>query len=104
MRRDKNKENQIAQERIGILLGEAENAADRGEQEYADRYVELAWKIKLKYRISLSPEQKSLFCRKCLSFFTPATANYRIKDHAKIIECMRCGNITRIYLENNTSE
>jgi len=88
----------IAVERIERLLSLAERKLGEN-QDLARRYVELAWKLKLRYRVRLSPELKRKFCRKCKILWKPGVScRVRIRSGRVTIICLRCGHITRIPL------
>jgi ribonuclease P protein subunit RPR2 len=90
--RQKEEANEIAKERIEKLFSTAEKAAASGDSKSADRYVEMAWKIKLKFRVRLKPEQKRLFCRKCLKFLP---GKYRVEKGCAVVRCANCGEVRR---------
>jgi ribonuclease P protein subunit RPR2 len=93
------KGNELAVERIERLFGRAEEAAKKGDLEFANRCIEIAWAIKLKFRVRLRSEQKRLFCRKCLRFFVDGrTARYRTEKGNLTITCLNCGDVQRIPL------
>ncbi|MBS3110092.1 ribonuclease P [Candidatus Woesearchaeota archaeon] len=85
----------IALERIIILFGEAKNIFSY-DPKLSDRYVFLARKIAMKYKVRLPNELKRKFCRRCHSFFMPGK-NCRIRTHeGKVVYfCMKCKNIMR---------
>ena len=96
-KRQKEEANEIAKDRIERLFFLAEKAAVESDFDSADRYVEMAWKIKLKFRIRLTSYQKRLFCKKCLKFLVDGkTGRYRTEKGHLIIECKNCGDIRRI--------
>lgn len=96
-RKQKEEAGDIAEERIARLFELAEKAAKEGDIAHANRYVELAWKIKLKFRAKLSPYQKRLFCRKCLKFLGDGkTGRYRAVKGSLEVKCLGCG-YTRKY-------
>jgi ribonuclease P protein subunit RPR2 len=100
--RQKQKEeaNEIAKERIDRLFSLAEKAATAGDLERADRYVEMAWRIKLKFRARLSSAQKRLFCRKCLKFLADSKrGRYRTIKGVLEVKCLSCGETRRIPLK-----
>lgn len=99
--RQKQKEeaNEIAKERIDRLFSLAEKAAAAGDLKRADRYVEMAWRIKLKFRARLTNYQKRLFCRKCLKFLADGkTGKYRTEKGNLVIRCLGCGDVQRVPL------
>lgn len=95
MRRDKNLERKIADERIRILLKMAEKEAV-SHPERAMRYVWLARKISMKYRRKIPPQYRRRFCRRCLSFFTTTNCRIRIRNGIISILCLKCGWKRRI--------
>lgn len=57
----------------------------------ANRYVTLARKIAMKFKLRLTPEQKRLFCPHCYRFLSP-TRNLRVRVHESriIYYCLDC--------------
>ncbi len=99
-RRQKQEATEIARERVGKLFDMAEEAAADGDLERADRYVEMAWNIKLKFRLKLTDYQKRLFCRKCLRFLAAGkTGRYRTEDGKLAVTCLSCGETRRYPLK-----
>ncbi|MBS3055580.1 MAG: ribonuclease P [Candidatus Aenigmarchaeota archaeon] len=87
----------IAKERIGILLALAEKEF-RKNPSLAQRYVELARKISLRYNVRMRKEQKRKFCKKCNCLLLPgATSTVRLDSKRKllIIKCKNCNTIYR---------
>lgn len=84
----------IAEERIARLFQLA-GKEFRESPELSDRYVKLAWKICLKFNISLSTSQKARFCRKCLSYLGPGRSKTRVSGGYREIRCLKCGNRSR---------
>lgn len=87
---NKNKEKKIANERIRILFDEATKVS----QKLANRYIELARKIAMKYRIKLSRDLKRKYCKYCYSYLK----NPRVRTRNKAVEiyCKNCKKTTRI--------
>ncbi len=99
-KRQKHEAIEIARERVDRLFRMAESAAAEGDFLSADRYIGIAWNIKLKFRLKLTDYQKRLFCRKCLKFLADGkTGRYRTEDGKLVITCMNCGNIRRYPLK-----
>ncbi len=95
-RKQKEQAIEIAQERVDRLFEMAEKAAAEGDFQSADRYVEMAWGIKQKFRIKLNDYQKRLFCRKCRSFLAEGdTGRYRTEGGMAVVTCLKCGNVRR---------
>lgn len=55
----------IIYERIGILLGLAQEAIKKGDMKYARRYVFLARKLSSRYNCRMRREDKMRFCKSC---------------------------------------
>lgn len=90
--RQKEEASDIAKERVERLFSLAERAAAEGELAHADRYVQMAWNIKLKFRLRLSDYQKKLFCRKCRKFLAAGkTGRYRTEKGVLVVTCISCG-------------
>ena len=58
---------EIALERINELFSQAEKVF-RKSPDLADRYVELARKIGMKYKTRIPPELKRQFCKHCYCY------------------------------------
>ncbi len=62
----------------------------------ANRYVFLARKIAMKFKISLSSEQKRCFCKHCYKFLLPGkNLRVRIHEHRIIYYCLECKKFWR---------
>ncbi len=75
----------IARERVEYLLNLARKTGRK-------RYVELAWRIKLRYRVKLPRELKYSFCRKCRSL----SIKVRVRRGRISYICSSCGHVRRI--------
>lgn len=99
MQKTENKESikAIALERIYRLFELAEKEFKK-HKERSNRYVNLAWKISLRYKVKIPLELKTKFCRKCRHYLKKeenCTIN-ELKDlgnKLKLmeIECFNCG-------------
>ncbi len=93
----KSKEHQkIAKERIKTLFAQAKERFKENSK-LSDRYVQLARKIAMKYRIKLTSPQKRRFCSHCYKYLKPG-ANCRIRaQRGKVIYyCLSCKKFTRL--------
>lgn len=90
---------EIARERIQILFKEAD-LMFKEDSSLSDRYVELARKIAMKYKIRIPKEQKKRFCKHCYKFLVPGV-NCRIRNNnSKIVYyCQNCKNYMRYPLK-----
>lgn len=94
-KREKKLERKIAKERIEILFRLIEEVK-KENYDLARRYVELARKIAMKYRIKLPKEFKLKFCKKCLYPYKEGRFRVRIAKSRVIITCLNCGYVRRI--------
>lgn len=96
-RRRKADERAIARERIRILFDEAEKAGLEGRLDRADRYVELARLIGMRYNVPIPRDLKSFMCRKCGAYLLPGeTSRVRIRGTRVATTCLRCGHVRRV--------
>jgi len=82
----------IARERIEILFEEAELAFPKRE-DLADRYVELARKIAMKYNVTVPKDLKLKYCKHCYKYLRPGTnSRVRIKPSGDyvVVTCLGC--------------
>jgi ribonuclease P protein subunit RPR2 len=84
----------IARERIAILFEEARKTV-RIEPKLANRYVELARKIGMRYNVRIPHELKRHICKKCNAYLAPSTAKYSTKAGVLRITCNACKHINR---------
>lgn len=91
---DRKETEKIARERIKILFDLAEDEISKNP-ERAKRYVEIARKIGMKCRVSLSG-YKHRFCSKCGSYLkVNLTAKKRINKSRIILTCLKCKTVSR---------
>jgi ribonuclease P protein subunit RPR2 len=86
----------IAKERIVILFGEAKKMFPK-EPNYSHRYVQLARKIAMKYKVKLTAMQKRQMCKKCLHYLV-AGKNLRVRTQEghMAYTCLDCKNVRRV--------
>jgi len=95
-RRDKAKEKDVAKQRIKTLF---EQAALRWKEDVglANRYVTLARKIAMKYKVRIPPTLKRRFCKHCYAYFVPGfTCRVRTKEGKVVYTCFSCKKFTKI--------
>lgn len=95
LKREKKLERKIASERIEILFRLMEETK-REDYDLARRYVELAKRIAMKYRIKIPKEFKLKFCKKCLYPYKEGRFRVRIAKSRVIITCLNCGYVKRV--------
>lgn len=89
----------IAKERIGLLMVQADRAALAGRMEMADRYVDMARRIGMRYNVRLPSAFRRRICRGCHRYLHPGvTSRTRFKRGRLVTTCLRCGHISRIPL------
>ena len=100
--KDKKIQKNIANRRIRRLFVLAEENALSGKIKLADRYVELARKISMRYLVSIPGEFKRSFCKHCYKYLLPGE-NCRVRIHRGklVIYCNSCKKYTRIPLKNS---
>ncbi len=88
----------IARERIKILFDEAKKAARRGEYDFANRYVELARRISMRYNVRIPKDLKRKYCKYCYGYLVPGVnCIVRANSKQKVMEikCLNCGKVMR---------
>lgn len=92
----------IAGRRIEELFELAKEEALKERLDRADRYVEIARKIGMKYRVRIPKKYKLLFCKRCYRFLLPGiTARVRIVKGKITIYCFYCRSYRRIPLKKD---
>lgn len=92
MRRKKKEERKIASERINVLFSLAEKYALQGKPQRANRYVQLAWKIGMRYNVQIPSHLKKRYCRGCHIFLRPGVnCRVRLTGDRITMACQNCG-------------
>jgi len=81
----------IARERIIILLDLARSTFE-SNSEQSTRYCELVDKVRMRFNIRLTKEQKKMFCKECHSYWVEGKTvkiNNKIKPNEHV--CLVCG-------------
>jgi len=91
----------IAKERIEILLNQALGIMYE-DTDLAQRYVEMAKKIGMRYKVRMPKQQKLFLCRGCKRFLIPGL-NCRVRIQQKrephiTMTCLECKDVKRIPL------
>ncbi|RLI88522.1 MAG: ribonuclease P [Archaeoglobales archaeon] len=94
LRREKKLEKEIALRRINLLLGKAQEIKFE-DYELARRYVELARKIAMRYRVRI-PKELRLYCKKCGYPYRHDRLRVRVSKSRVIITCLNCGFVRRV--------
>ena len=85
----------IAKERIEILFRQAKGIF-KEDPKLSNRYIHLARKIAMKYKVRIPPNLKRRFCKHCYKYLTPG-ANCRVRMHqGKVVYyCLSCKKFMR---------
>lgn len=85
----------IAKERITKLFQEAETMF-KEHPELSKRYMGLARKIAMKYKVKFTKEQKLKFCKKCNAYLKPGiNSTRRLNKGILVIRCNECNHLRR---------
>lgn len=102
---EKKQQKKIAHDRICYLFTLAEKNARNKNLNFAHRYVQLARKIAMRYRVPIPVEYKRCFCKHCYKYIIPGeTSRIRIHRGKIITFCTSCNNYTRFILPKKTTE
>jgi ribonuclease P protein subunit RPR2 len=98
----KKAQNAIAKKRIIQLFLMAEKMASSGNIILSNRYIEIARKISMRYKISIPKDFKRRICKNCYKYLVPGlNCRIRIYRSKLIIYCYNCKNYTRIPIKND---
>jgi len=90
----KDRQRQIARERIKKLFEEAEKEFSK-HPERAHRYVELARKIAMKTKVKMG-NYKTKFCKHCYKYLKAGiNCRVRAKNKKMVYYCMECKRYTK---------
>jgi len=86
----------IAAERVKILFEQAKLRFKKNP-ELSNRYMQLARRMAMKFRVRFTSAQKRQFCKKCFSYLVPGV-NCRVRVYRGMIRynCLKCKNVARI--------
>ncbi|MAG38602.1 ribonuclease P [Candidatus Woesearchaeota archaeon] len=91
----------IAKNRIKTLFFNADEIFPESP-ELSDRYVSLARKISMKYKIKLESEFKRKFCKHCYKYLRPSV-NCRVRTISKklVYSCFNCKKFSRFQIKKS---
>ena len=85
----------IAQERIKILFAEADKQF-KTQQTLADRYVYIARRLAMKYKVPIPLYLKRRFCKTCKKYLTPGyNVQVRLRNKTVLYYCKSCKHYMR---------
>lgn len=89
----------IAGERIDILFALAEEEALAHKLQRANRYVDLARKIGMRYNVRIPRRHRRRYCKHCHSYLLPSmNCRTRIRGNRIVTFCENCESYMRIPL------
>ena len=92
----KRERKRIALHRIHRLFQQAERRAFENRLELANRYVELARKIAMRYLVRMPRAYKRRYCKHCYAYLVPGkNCRVRLKKRKVVVTCFNCGGLMR---------
>lgn len=89
----------IARRRIRFLFEEAKDSFKK-DSKLSNKFVKLARRLAMRYKIKLPSELKKKFCKHCHSYLVPGVnCRVRVHKHRVIYYCVNCKNYIRIPLK-----
>jgi ribonuclease P protein subunit RPR2 len=89
------KQREIALERIKILFKQAGEIFKK-EPKLSDRYVHLARKIAMKYKVRIPSQLKKRFCKHCYKYLVPSVnCRVRVQRGKVVYYCLNCKKFMR---------
>jgi ribonuclease P protein subunit RPR2 len=89
------KQEEIVISRIRKLFEEAENIF-KEDKKLANRYVSLARKLSMKYKVKIPTELKRRFCKNCYSYLKPGVnCRVRLRNKKVVYYCLECKHYMR---------
>ncbi len=86
---------EIANERILKLFEQAE-LRFKEDSKLSDRYVEIARKISMKYKVKIPRELKRRFCKHCHKYLVPSVnCRVRLTQKKVVYYCLNCKRFMR---------
>jgi len=99
--KEKRLQKKLAYERILELFKQADLSANEGKFSLSNRYVTLARKLSMKFKVQIPRELKRKFCKHCYRFLKPGvTSRVRIHRSKVIIYCLKCKKFMRFELNS----
>ena len=90
------KHKKIALERINTLFKEAKSMFNE-DPKLSNRYVQLARRISMKYKVKIPAQFKRRICKNCYCYLVPGK-NCRVRTHKGhiVYYCLNCKGFMRI--------
>ena len=85
----------IAEKRIKFLFQQAKEHFKQ-DSKLSDKYIKLARRIVMKYKVKLTSEMKKRFCKNCHKYLVPGVnCRIRLHKHRLIVYCFACKHFMR---------
>jgi len=99
MKMNKSMQKKIAQEQISYLIIQAKEMFPKNSV-LANRYIARALKMRDKYKVQLTRDEKKQVCKECHHILIQGkNAKIRVKKSMLLIHCTDCGAIRRLALK-----
>jgi len=86
----------VAAERIQRLFALAAEESSYGPSPLADRYVDLARRIGMRYNVRIPREFAGSYCRGCSRYWVEGrTVRTRLRGGRRVATCLGCGRVRR---------
>ena len=86
----------IARERMELLIVHADRAALAGRMDLADRCVDIARRVGMRYNVRFPVMYRRRFCKVCYRYLLPgSTSRTRLNRSRVVTTCLRCGHVMR---------
>ena len=91
----------IAKERIRVLFDQAKEVY-KEDPKLSDRYVELARKIAMKFKVRIPSDLKRLFCKHCYCYLVPSkNCRVRLQKGKVVYYCLNCKKYMRFVIRKS---
>jgi ribonuclease P protein subunit RPR2 len=99
-RRNKGEERGVALDRVARLADLAAEALRAGRRDRADRYAQLAWRVKTRYQLRGTAIDARI-CRACKAYLAPGVSSrVRLRGGRRVTTCLACGASRRKVLSS----
>jgi len=89
----------IAKDRIDRLFSQADDIFSQ-DSALSDRYVDLARKLAMKFKVKLKSEYRRKFCKHCYKYLrSGANARVRTQNGKLVYSCFSCKKFSRFGLK-----
>lgn len=94
---------QIAKSRINQLFSQADEVFSE-DSKLSDRYIDLARKLAMKFKVKLKSEYKRKFCKHCYKYLRPGVnARVRTQNRKVVYTCLSCKKFSRFTIRKSVT-